>query len=229
MSDDGRCQGTREAMPELALGIADGEERARALEHVAACSDCRRELDRLSAIGDELLELAPEQEPPPGFELRVLASLEPPREKPQRTPRRALVLVAAALAASALTAGGLLLSFRDDRQLAAHYRAVLAEAHGSYFGAFRLQDAAGTEGGVAFIYRGSPSWLMITVTPAYRGSVARAEVVGADGRRVPLEWFRLREGSWGGAVPPDVGAISSVHLLAKDGHPLLVADPSRSR
>jgi hypothetical protein len=223
MSADGRCHETRELVPELALGIADGEERARALEHVADCADCRRELERLSGIADELLELAPEQEPPVGFELRVLRSLEPQRPRAGRTLRRPLVLAAAALTASAVTAGAMVLSFRDDRRLADHYRAALVEAHGSYFGAARLHDAAGTEGGVVFAYRGSPSWLLITVKPPYRESVARAAIVTTDGRRLPLEWFHLREGTWGGPVPIDLGEVSAVHLLAEDGHSLLAA------
>jgi hypothetical protein len=227
MSDDGRCREARELMPELALGIADGEERARVLEHAAICSDCRRELERLSGIGDELLELAPEQEPPVGFELRVLGALAPQRPK-ARALRRPLVLAAAALAASAVTAGTLLFSFRDDRRLADHYRAALAEANGSYFGAVQLHDGAGTEAGVVFVYRGSPSWLMITVNPPHGTSVARAEIVATDGRRMPLEWFHLSDGTWGGPAPLDLAAISTVRLLTEDGRPLLAAKLSRT-
>lgn len=229
MSGDRRCEETRELVPELALGIADGEERARVLEHVAVCTDCRRELERLSTVVDELVELAPEQEPPVGFELRVLDSLEPQRPRASPTLRRPLVVAAAALAASALTAGGLLLSFRDDRQLADQYRAALAEAHGSYFGAVRLEDAAGTEGGVVFVYRGSPSWLMITVALPYRAAVARAEIVGTDGRRMPLTWFQPGDATRGGPLPLDLGAISAVRLLARDGHSLLAAGLQRTR
>ena len=232
MGPDSRCDETRELVPELALGIADGEERARALEHVADCPDCRRELARLSGIADELLELSPEQEPPVGFELRVLGSLEPEPQRPrkQRRLRRPLALAAAVgLAAAAVTAGSLLYSLRDDRRVADHYREVLAEAHGSYFGATRLHDSTGGEGGVVFLYRGSPSWLMITVTPLHRASVAKAEVVTKDGHRVPLDWFRLSDGTSGGPLPLDVGAVSAVRLLAADGRPLLAADLSRKR
>ena len=67
-----QCAEIRALLPELALGIADGEERARALEHLGGCADCRRELDELSAIADELVALAPEREPPAGFEGRVI-------------------------------------------------------------------------------------------------------------------------------------------------------------
>jgi hypothetical protein len=229
MSADSRCEETRGLVPELALGIADGEERARVLEHVAVCSDCRRDLERFSTIVDELVELAPTQEPPAGFELSVLDSLAPRPPRARRVVRRSLVLAAAALAASAVTAGALLLSFRDDRRLADHYRAALAEARGSYFGAVRLHDASGTEGGVVFVYRGSTSWLMITVAPRYRATVVRAEIGATNGRRIPLRWFRLQEGTWGGPLPSDPGAGSAVHLLGRDGHPVLAAELSRTR
>jgi hypothetical protein len=223
MNAEGRCHETRELLPELALGIADGEDRARVLEHVAACSDCRRELERLSGLADELLELAPEQEPPAGFELRVLDALEPPRPKARRRLVRPLALAVAVLAASAVTAGALLFSFRDDRRVADRYRAVLAQAHGSYFGATRLRDASGKEGGVVFVYTGSPSWMVITVGPARR-AVTQAQIVTEDGRRLAIRWFSLIDGTWGGAVPVDPGAIASVRLLDEDGRPVLTAD-----
>ena len=222
MGPSGGCEEMRALAVEVALGIADGEDRARALEHAAACAECRRELERLTALGDELLLLAPAHEPPPGFELRVLRAL-PSRPQRRRWFLRPLPAVAAALAAAALTAGGLLLAFRDDRQLADHYRATLAEAHGSYFGAVRLRDPAGAPAGVLFSYRGSPSWIVITVDSGDRASVARAELVLRDGRRIPLRGFRLDRGAWGGALPVDPGAIAALHLLSPDGRSALVA------
>ena len=80
------CAAIREALPELALGIADGEQRALALEHIAHCPDCRHELEQLSSVADELIALTPQREPPPGFENRVLGRLElrQPRPRPAR-------------------------------------------------------------------------------------------------------------------------------------------------
>jgi hypothetical protein len=39
MSADAHCHETRDLLPELALGIADGADRARILAHVAECPD----------------------------------------------------------------------------------------------------------------------------------------------------------------------------------------------
>jgi hypothetical protein len=222
MSTDDRCQETRELAAEVALGIADGEDRARVLRHVAECADCRRELGRLSTVADELLVLAPEEEPPPGFELRVLDAIKPPQPKRRITLRR-LAFVGAIAVTAAVTAGAMLVGFRDDRRLADHYRATLAQAHGQYFGAVRFHDAAGKQGGVLFTYRGSPSWLVVTVAPSYRGSVKSAELITSNGERVPLSSFRLSGGAWGGALPIDLGDLAAVHLIGPGGRSLLIA------
>jgi Putative zinc-finger len=222
MSADERCEETRELLSEIALGIADGAERARLLEHVADCADCQRELERQSAIADGLLVLAPEEEPPLGFELRVLRSIQPPARRGSIL--RRLAVVAAVAAAVVVTAGGMLLGFRDDRRVADQYRATLAKAHGTYFGSVQLADAAGKPGGVLFAYRGSPSWILVTVTPRHRASVERAELVDRSGRRIPLASFQLADGVWGGSLPVGLGDVAAVHLVGGDGRSALVAE-----
>src|SRR3954464_5811031 len=112
------CEQTRGLASEPALGIADGAERAAALEHLAGCAECRRAVAELSEVTDELLLRAPEHEPPPVFESRVLAQIQPPRARarvhpapqPTRPPRRRrppsrapLVLAPAALTAVTAT------------------------------------------------------------------------------------------------------------------------------
>lgn len=222
MSAEGRCEETRELISEVALGIADGEERARVLEHVAGCGDCRAELERQSTVADELLSLAPGLEPPLGFELGVRRAIEPPKPSRRRF-LRPLVAATAVVAAVAVTAGAMFASFDDDRRLADHYRTVLAQANGTYFGAVRLEDAAGRPGGVAFTYRGAPSWILVTVGRAFRDSVAGAELVERDGRRIPLESFELVDGAWGGSIPGDLGNLAAIDLVDRDGRTVLVA------
>ena len=69
------CDQFREVAPDLALGLLDGGERAAAIGHVTGCASCRRHLDRLVEVADELLLLAPAIEPEIGFESRVIARL----------------------------------------------------------------------------------------------------------------------------------------------------------
>ena len=224
MPPNAACDEVQGVLSELALGIADGAERARALDHVSDCADCRQELERQSAVADELLVLAPGQEPPIGFELEVLRSIQP-EPLPERSIFRWLVPATAVFAAVLVTAGALSLATRDDRRLADQYRATLAEANGRYFDAIRLQDAAGRDGGVLFTYRGSPSWILVTVPANLDGRVARAEVVDRTGNRIPIRSFRLVNGVWGGALPVDLANVAALHLVGRDGHTELSARP----
>ena len=224
MTADDRCHEVRELAAELALGIADGEDRARVLEHLAGCPECRREVESFSALADELLTLAPAQEPPLGFELRVLRSFEPPRPKRRHTAWRLALVAATVLAAVGITAGAMLYGSRDERRLADHYRATLAQAQGSYFGAVRLHDGAGEPAGVVFAYRGSPSWITITVAAEHGSSVHGAELVDRNGDRVPLGSFRLVDGVWGGALPVGLESVAAVHLVGEEGRSLLIAE-----
>jgi hypothetical protein len=61
--------------------------RAQALAHLAGCAACRRELDDAAVAVDELLLLAPEQEPPAGFDARVLTELT--QSRPRTAPTTA--------------------------------------------------------------------------------------------------------------------------------------------
>lgn len=219
---DPRCEEVRALAPELALGIVEGEERGRALEHLADCPECRRRVEELAEVADQLLLLAPHREAPAGFESRVLGRVLP-SAKPRRKRRLPLVLapVATALAAVAIT----LAVVSNDLDLASDYRQTLDEANGKGFYASQLQSEGGARAGTVFSYLGSPSWLLITVDPARRADLRRAVLVMDDGRRIPLQWFHLdRSGSSGGGVPVDLHQISVLRLLPRPGGEPLVAD-----
>src|SRR3954468_22372298 len=190
-----RCHETREMAAELALGIVEGEERGRALQHLADCPDCRAEVEKFSELADELLLLAPHREAPVGFESRVLNELLP-APKPKRRRRLTLVLApaAAAVAAVAITLGFVW----NDVQTGRDYRANLEKANGQEFEAYSLY-AGDSFAGTAFSYKGAPNWLVITVDPAHRADIQRAELVMNHGRQLPLHWFHLDPtGSSGG-------------------------------
>ena len=219
-----RCEDVRELAPEIALGIADGEARAEALRHLSGCEGCRRALEQLSEVADELLLVAPAQEPSAGFESRVVEAMglqerrrrgRGPRWLTPRwlAPRLGPVLATAVIAVAAMTA-----VYHDDHQTAQRYRETLAQANGRYFQAAPLKDGSGARAGVAFGYEGSPSWLLLTVDAGHRDAVKRAELVTRDGRTIPLRSLGLdSEGSWGGAIPVNLYDVASVQLLGA-GH-----------
>ena len=215
-----KCEEIRNLAPELALGVADGKERAEVLGHLSTCAECRRFVEQLTDVADELLMLAPTQEPPPGFESRVVDAmgLGRPRRRIPRwlSPGWLAPRLGPAVAAAAVTAAVLIGVYNDDRQTADNYRETLDEAGGQKFQAYRLADEAGTRSGVVFGYEGSPSWVFVTVHPAQRDAVRTAELVTGDGRTIPLRGFELdRSGTWGGTLPVALDDVTSVRLLGE--------------
>jgi hypothetical protein len=73
--DDMSCGEFAGVASELALGVLTGRERAAALAHLDGCESCREQVRELTMVQDELLALLPSQEPPAGFESRVLDRL----------------------------------------------------------------------------------------------------------------------------------------------------------
>jgi len=92
------CAEVRELAPELALGILSGAERAEVLLHVNGCSRCQVHVAELTEAADVIPQLAPEAEPPNGFEARVLHRLG----EPERRTRRRWIAAVAAVAAAAI-------------------------------------------------------------------------------------------------------------------------------
>ena len=216
---DPRCHETREMAADLALGIVDGEERGRALQHLADCPDCRAEVEKYSDLADELLLLAPQREAPVGFESRVLAEVLPaPAPKRRRRLRLVLAPAAAAVAAAAIV----LAVVAPDLRLASHYRHTLDQANGKEFESYALRDGD-THVGTVFSYEGTPSWVHIDIDPGHRAGVSSAELVTDDGSRIPLQWFHLDpRGGSGGSIPVDPNHVSVLRLSgAPDGQPLV--------
>jgi len=222
------CDELTNLAPEVALGTIDGEERAEALRHLATCAECRRLVDQLTTVADELLMLAPVQDPPAGFESRVIDALGLQRRAPRRRLAQRLPMwLGPPVAAAAITAVALVGVYHDDHVTAERYRSTLEQANGKYFQAEPLRDGTGAEAGVAFGYQGSPSWMLVTVDPGHRDQVASAELVTRDQRTIQLPEFELeRDGSWGGAIPVNLYDVSAIRLLGNRPGQVLQASTS---
>ena len=204
--------------PELALGIISGEERAQVLAHVTSCAGCRRFVDNLAATADAILLMAPEIEPPAGFESGVLAQVR--TRDPRKRTRVAMIAAAVSLAALAAI-GGTLWATAADRDLASHYRAALEEADGQYFGVRALR-ADGTKVGNLFVYQGDPSWIFVVFDEGAGGESYSAEVSTRDGDEIPLGSFDLPDGkrTWGTHLDIDLRDVAMVRLIEEDGSPV---------
>jgi hypothetical protein len=202
--------------PDLAIGIADGQERDAALRHAETCSGCRRTVSEYSSVVDELLLLAPEHEPPLGFAIRTVARLRPTR---QRRWVVGLAIAASFVLAAGLSAGAVLWATSSDRQLAESYRAVLAQGKGSFFVAAPLTGPDGSIGTV-FGYEGRPSWLFATVhVPVNDAGRFAVRLITRDGQHLTLDSAVLggSHDTWGAAIPGDLTDVTQLRFEAPGG------------
>ena len=223
MTGEMRCDQVRDLAPELALGIAEGQERVAALSHLSGCPGCRQLVSDLSSVGDGLLLLAPSREPPRGFESSVLARLDHPLHERRVLPlmrRRRWVAIAAAAVVLAAAVGGLSVFWAtaDDRRLADSYQAVLSQGQGAYFLAAPLQGSQGRVGTV-FGYQGRPSWVMLTMEPSTRTDGRfQVQVVTRDGRYLPVGDAVIggAERTWGAELPVDLSVVQELRFAGSD-------------
>ena len=203
------CRDVRDLAAESVLGIASGDERARVLRHTTECPGCRAFVQEMALVADELMHAAPSLEPPGGFEGRVLAALEP------AVPRRriAMAVTAAAVVVTAAV-GGTLWATRNDRDVGAYYRAMLAETNGDYFSAALLRDDDGAERGVVYGYAGRPSWVLVVLRDAT--AAGRYEVVAMteSGQRIGLGSASLtpEARTWSSELPMELHDVMVFRL-----------------
>ena len=217
------CERLHDLAAELALGIADGADRAWALEHLADCPECRARIERLAGLADELLLVAPAIEPPAGFEGRVTDSIRPPARS---RARRLALPVAAALAAAACAAAVVWFALGDDRDLADSYRETLAVANGEYFDAAPVELPGGEPAGYVYGYQGRTSWVFAVIYDGVADGRYELEVVTEQGRRMPVRALDVAagHGSGGGATAVDYSEVSEVRLLDHAGRELADAE-----
>ncbi len=203
------CLRTDELAPDLALGLLTGPDRGEGLTHVASCAACRAEVYRLAALADQLVLLAPDAEPPAGFESSVLAGIAP-RTVGSRPPRRwAVAAVAASLAI-----------------MAAVGVAVAASPQPAEADQAEMVTPSGRDVGEVQVYGTEPAWLLVSVPrwQSWDEKVGRPLsyellVELLDGRRVQIAGVDLRhDGAWGTTTTLDPSLIASVSIVDDTGH-----------
>lgn len=133
MSELMTCAGFDDSAAELAFELLDPRRRDRLLSHAAGCDRCRRELESLSATADLFVLLAPEGEPPLGFEQRAVAAMSADR----RRSRLWIGLVAAGL----LFVVGLGIGSWRSSEPANFRRAALVDTGGRSFGSVSIASS----------------------------------------------------------------------------------------
>jgi hypothetical protein len=208
------CAEVQELAPELALGILGGAERAEVVLHVNGCARCQAHVAELTEAADAIPLLAPEAEPPIGFETRVLRRLD---EGERRTRRRwiAAIAVAAAFAVIvSITAVRVIESSDNSTPLAANVPTTVGPAP---VAVVMRGGAADVDGGWAYVSAhhgvavsvdyGIPSGAYsVTVTPPGGDTSSIGTVHVVDGR-----------GSWTGRSDDPLRAGARIALVDATG------------
>ena len=185
------CEDVDLLAAEAALGLVSGADRAGVLAHLEGCERCRSLVGEMAEVADALVVAAPQAEPPPGFEQRVLRGLGAPR-------RRWPVAVAGAAAAVALV---VVFALGRSSGPAPAVREVT------------MRTPSGRVVGEAYVHPGSPTWVFAAV-PGWKDDLTeyRLRVTLADGTSTEANGI----GSWGTTVPDD-GDVRSIALVGADG------------
>ncbi|HEY3005791.1 MAG TPA: anti-sigma factor [Kribbellaceae bacterium] len=227
MTEQPGCRQVRELIAEVALGVADAEDRDQVLRHVLTCPDCRAELSELTDVVDDLVTFAPQAEPPTGFETTMLSRYDQTARQAASGRgltsyrsgrprwRRRVALAASVLLAAGVSGGAVYWSDRDDREVAGGLRRTLGAAHGQYFVAFPLRDLAGTQRGAVFGYQGDPPWLVVSTSEPLPSGRYTVEVVAKDGvtSRLATGLDLARAQAWAAAIPVAVHEVALLRIL----------------
>jgi anti-sigma-K factor RskA len=228
-SDDlSTCPSFADQLPELALGVLTGRDRARLLAHVDSCPSCADELERLARTADMVVQVAPEADPPLGFEVRLFERMgvaQPRRRRSNRhVPRWMPVAAAAAVVALGL---GLGLGLSSGPSTSPVGSAQRGHSVPPVVSAALVGNGDHTVGHVV-VFGGARPWMSMALSD----SAAPAQgwvtcvVVTDSGKRETVGTFDAREGyaAWGGALHVDPSRLRSTEVLDSHGAVIASAD-----
>jgi hypothetical protein len=207
------CDEMEDLAPELALGTLTGAERADAVEHLASCPDCQRRVTELAQVVDTLLVLAPEEDPSPDLEARVLARTvgdQPTDAEPEHSGswRRRILVGSIAAAVLAVLALAIVNLVRDGGGDADTVRTAVATEDG------------GRSVCRAVINEVDPAWLFVSLDdPGEDGAGYDVEIRFDTGETARVGRIDLRDGHGELAVTLDLqgSRAHSVRLIGADG------------
>lgn len=206
------CDAVQEDLAAIALGIASGRRRAEVLRHVDHCPRCSAELEQLSIIADTMLQLAPEVEPPVGFELRLAARL---RESAgphvmSRWRRASVWAVAAALVVVVGVGAGSLIGTGNGNPPSTSASPNLTSA---------ALIAHGETVGEAFVSAGKPSWMFMSIDSGTWSGAVTCQVILAGGQVESIGQFELSGGygAWGAPLWSAAQEVRSARLVTSAG------------
>jgi hypothetical protein len=217
MSEDMSTRGCEEYaddLGELALGVLTGRERARVLSHVEGCPRCAEELEQLSRVADAVVQVAPEVEPPVGFETRVFERMGVADVRPQRRRTRRYWVpasVAAAVVALAVGLGVTLTSSPPPPSTSAQ-----GTRHALLAGDLR---EGGQVVGRVEAFGGARPWMQMTLHDSTARGRVRCLVVTDDGVTHLVGSFVASEGygAWSAPLHVNPKNVRSAEVVSASG------------
>jgi hypothetical protein len=212
MSTEQPCEVFSDDLALLALGTLTGRDRAVLLAHLEGCAQCSDEVEQLSLAADSLLPLAPEVNPPAGFEVRVFERMGievPSRGRPALSvPRRLVLGVAAAVVALGGAFGVGLWVDRGPSPAPTQAVARLFESD---------LTSANQNRGELYIAQGHPGWLFMTVDDTSMTGYVTCELQTESGGDVTVGrfWLSAGQGTWASALSVPAATVRTASLLAR--------------
>jgi hypothetical protein len=225
------CDEYSDNLAELALGILTGRERAATLAHVDSCPRCADELEQLSHAADAVVSVAPEIEPPMGFEVRLFSQMGvaetpgPHRSRRRMTPPgwvarspRWVLATAAAVIALALglsigwSTGGHNGGKPADGPAGAEVAAANLTANGSTVGSVNT-------------YGGSKPWMIVTLADSGTQGKVTCEVITGDGVTHKVGSFTAKDGygAWGAPLRVAPQDVRKAEVVSSNGKVIAIA------
>jgi Putative zinc-finger len=226
LSGKAACVEVEGSLAELALGVLPGDDRAVVLAHMESCKRCQAEAERLTLTADTLLQLAPQGEPPVGFEVRLFERLGVAEAIPDVNVARRRISVTLArlsnrtrvLVAMAAVTLGVGLGFGGG--WVANPGTSLASPSNSYgtAGATTTLLSDNHAVGTVSTFGGDPAWMLMTVHGGSVSGWVTCEVTLTNGKQLVVGSFRLDQGygAWSARLPVSAQDVRSARV-AYDG------------
>jgi hypothetical protein len=214
MTDD--CVQYEDDLAMLALGELTGRERARTLAHLESCPRCAEELEQLARAADAVVGVAPEAEPPLGFETRLFEKMGIEHVRPKR--RRRLHYWVPASAAAAVAALAVGLGFGLSSSPAPTGTAAQGIHHHGAVETAALMES-GDHVGRVDIFGGHTPWMQMTLDDSSARGLVHCVVVTDDGQVHKVGSFVARDGygAWAAPLHVSPATVRSAQVMSPSG------------
>jgi hypothetical protein len=242
------CDWFQSVAAEFALGSLTGAERSFAIAHLEVCESCLALVKSLSVAADALLLVAPELDPPAGFEVRLLevmrsrdlTSAKDPRRGEQEAirpgaarqqdgaedsnviplRRRKASLLRVAAVAVVFGAAGVAVGAAVDNHPASHVASS----------SIRMADLKGVgseaslDMGQVVVSGGNPAWILMTFEKSgWSGWVSCVVTSGGHSKVVGAFPVHHGYGSWAVQLATAGDAVTAAKIVTQGGEPMAVA------